>query len=195
MQNEEVRAVQLPSEESQVGDGISPPPVAGKSDYEIEERVIAANAGIGYSREELRRFVRRDQRYQKLCSILKTLEKEPPIDPNQVEAAKELVRKAFLRWQRLRARTSIRKEEIVVVKAQMHLRMRKIAMKRATEDIRRIQQVMGIETMKEEQGGQEFRDKLSGRRVSRALAIAQTLHAPLVFPQSKLTDESKPTQS
>ena len=195
MQNEEVRAVQLPSQEPEMGDGIPSPAPAGQSDYEIEERVLAANAGIGYSREELKRFATRDKRYQDLCSILKTLENELPIDPERVWAARQEVRKAFLRWQRLRARTTIRREEMAVVKAQLYLRMRKIAMKRATLDIRKIQQVMGIETMKEEQGGQEFRDKLSGRRVSRALAIARTLHAPLVSPPLKLTDESEPTQS
>lgn len=178
-----------------MGDGVSATPADRGPDNEVAHRVITGNRQLGYTCKDLNGFVSHDPKYQKLCKIKKRLEAEPPTTQTQIDEAKWEAMQAFERWQRLKLRKRIREEELEVVKGEMYLRMRKEALRRASLDIRRIQKVLGILTMKEGQGGQEFRAKLSARRASPEEEIELTLREPLALPTVPLTGESETTPS
>lgn len=191
MHQEKEHTIPLPETEPEVGVGVPAPADPGQPDYEVAERVIAGSNGLGYSPEELNRFVEKDQKYQELCRLKKLILMEPEVDPETVLMLERKVRHFFSLWQRMKNRATVKAEELTVLRGQMYARMRLIAIQRAIGDIRRIQAVIGVATMKEGQGGKEFLARLSGPQQSQVTEIVRILQEPLVSPLAQSKDESQ----
>lgn len=116
---------------------------------------------------------------------------EPEVDPETVLMLERKVRHFFSLWQRMKNRATVKAEELTVLRGQMYARMRLIAIQRAIGDIRRIQAVIGVATMKEGQGGKEFLARLSGPQQSQVTEIVRILQEPLVSPLAQSKDESQ----
>jgi hypothetical protein len=193
MHEEEFDPVPLPETQPEMGDGVSAAPADDKPDYEIEDRVIAGNPSLGYTREELRQFLSKHPKYQELCLLKKKLKVEKKPAPDVIATAKRKARMAFEAYIRLRGRRTIIREELEQLDGALYQMMKTVAWNRAALDLRKIQAVLGVQNLKEGQAGKEFRTKLFVQRASPLAAIVDSLAEPLVTPETKLTEESNPT--
>lgn len=192
MHEEKNGAVPLPAAQPEVGDRISPPLPDGPEDYAVEERVIASDGRIGYTRKELRELADRDAAYQRLCRQLQIEREIAPPTFQDLERAKWAAKKAFLKWQEMQNFQGLKTAALEKLETQMFRRMHLLAMREAARSIRNIQAVMGIKHLTTE-FVPAFQGKRFGRRASRATAIGRTLAEPLAAPEAPSSDESTKT--